>query len=218
MSHPRRSVDRSAAVLRYCLNNCWGTFQSVEIKPCFHMMFFWKWQQSGLDVFNTSQLLWAAVESPQRCFLRKKKSFQFIYRRMVNHVRRAVYLSDISPWLIDPGVYRVVGGAVGGAVSHGPRFWKLKGQTSKRLNDNYHARMFGAFQRRDWVYYRLLGRFCVMSPLSRWSQNFHCRRFIHEEMSHCLWHTWKLLCQDKTLDVLKPWQWFNLLLLLRILL
>jgi len=33
----------------------------------------------------------------------------------------------------------VVGGVVGGAISHGPHFSKLKGQTSKPPNDNHHA-------------------------------------------------------------------------------
>lgn len=50
----------------------------------------------------------------------------------------------------------------------------LKGQTSKSPNDNYRTRMFTAFQRRDWVYYLQSWSCWVMSPLSWWSQIFHC--------------------------------------------
>lgn len=121
-----------------------------------------------------------------------KKLLVDLHRRAVNHVKRTVYFSDISTWLIDPGVYRVVGGTVGGAISHGPRFWKLKGRTSKHPNDNYHARMFTEFQRRDWVYYLQLWSSCVMSPLFRWAQNFHCGfTDLFMRKCHIVWGTHK---------------------------
>lgn len=101
--------------------------------------------------------------------------------RVVLHFESTLCWITLNLWLIFSALINwvrissnVVGGVVGGAVSLGPHFSKLKGQTSKPQMIITTPDVFTAFQRGDWVYYLQLCCSCLMSLLFVRSQNFHC--------------------------------------------
>ncbi len=86
-------------------------------------------------------LLWVVVDvqttpNSGKGFCRDAFLFVLSYS-VLNLVECMAYFLILINWVRISS--SVVGGDVGGAISHGPHFSKLKGQTSKPPNDNHHA-------------------------------------------------------------------------------
>lgn len=169
-------------------------------------------QTTGWDEFlRWDVLLWVVVDvqttpNSGKGFCRDAFLFVLSYS-VLNHVELMAYFLILINWVRISS--SVVGGVVGGAISHGPHFSKLKGQTSKPPNDNHHA----------WCVYCISkGRLSLLSSIMLLLSNesFVCqisefplflfRFFVREEMSHYSRCTQKLSCWDKAFEMSKSWQ------------
>lgn len=189
---------------RYCLNHylVGDTFESWET-PCL----------SEFEIFTCCCHCGRCSDSTKfrkRFLQRWLPEFQLVSSHCaLNHVEFMAYLLyfGLMSWVRISSC--VVGGVVGGAISHGPHFSKLKGQTSKTPNDNHHA----------WCVYCISkGRLSLLSSIMLLLSNesfvcqisefplFLSRFFVHEEMSHYSHRMRKLSCRDKTFEMSKLWQ------------